>query len=193
MNRICVFCGSSAGETARYLDAASATGALLAEKEVVLVYGGSRIGLMGRLADSALESGGEVVGVIPRALVAREVAHDGLSELHVVESMHERKALMVDLADGFLALPGGLGTLEEFFEVVTWSQLGLHRKPCGLLDVAGYYEPLIRFLDRAVTQGFVAAAHRRMIQFDDDPEALLHRLAEYEAPELPRWIDAEET
>lgn len=193
VNRVCVFCGSSAGETARYVDAASATGSLLARKGLTLVYGGSRVGLMGRLADSALDSGGDVVGVIPRALTRREVAHEGLTELHVVGSMHERKALMADLADGFLALPGGLGTLEEFFEVLTWSQLGLHRKPCGLLDVGGYFEALIRFLDHAVTQGFLAETHRRMILVHTEPEGLLRRLASYEPPELPRWIEAEET
>lgn len=193
MKRLCVFCGSSAGETSRYLEAASATGSLLARRGITLVYGGSRVGLMGRLADAALESGGEVVGVIPRPLTAREVAHDGLTRLHVVDSMHERKALMSDLADGFLALPGGLGTLEEFFEVLTWSQLGLHRKPCGLLDVAGYYEPLIGFLDRAVTHGFLAETHRRMIQVARDPDELLRRLAEYEPPEVPRWIGADQT
>lgn len=193
MNRLCVFCGSSAGETSRYVEAAGLTGALLAERGLTLVYGGSRVGLMGRLADAALDAGGEVVGVIPRALTAREVAHEGLTELHVVDSMHERKALMAELADGFLALPGGLGTLEEFFEVLTWSQLGLHRKPCGLLDVGGYFEALVRFLDHAVTQGFLAETHRRMIQVDSEPEALLRRLDSYEPPRLPRWIEAEET
>lgn len=193
MNRLCVFCGSSAGETSRYVDAAGKVGALLAERGVTVVYGGSRVGLMGRLADAALAEGGEVIGVMPRPLLRREVGHEGLTELRIVDSMHERKALMAELSDGFLALPGGLGTLEEFFEVLTWSQLGMHRKPCGLLDVADYYRPLVRFLDDAVTQGFLAASHRAMILVGDDPDALLRRMRGYEPPELPRWIDRDET
>lgn len=193
MNRLCVFCGSSAGETARYVEAAAEVGALLADRGVTVVYGGSRVGLMGRLADAALEGGAEVVGVIPRPLLHREVGHEGLTELRIVESMHERKSLMAELSDGFLALPGGLGTLEEFFEVLTWGQLGMHRKPCGLLDVGDYYRPLVRFLDHAVTEGFLAASHRAMILVDHDPGELLHRMGAYEAPELPRWIDMDET
>lgn len=193
MNGLCVFCGSSAGETSRYLDAATGMGRLLAEREVRLVYGGSRMGLMGRLADAALEAGGTVVGIIPRALVHREVAHEELTELRVVESMHERKALMAELADGFVALPGGLGTLEGFFEVLTWSQLGLHRKPCGLLDVDGYFRPLVRFLDRAVEQGFLAESHRRMIQVHAEAAGLLEGLESYEPPTVPRWLEPGET
>lgn len=193
MKRLCVFCGSSAGETARYVEAAAGVGALLADRGVTVVYGGSRVGLMGRLADAALEGGADVVGVIPRPLLHREVGHEGLTELRIVESMHERKSLMAELSDGFLALPGGLGTLEEFFEVLTWGQLGMHRKPCGLLDVGDYYRPLVRFLDHAVTQGFLAASHRGMVLVGDDPEELLDRMAAYEAPELPRWIDLDET
>lgn len=193
MNRLCVFCGSSAGETSRYVEATGQVGTLLAEQGVTVVYGGSRMGLMGRLADATLASGGEVVGVMPRPLMDREVGHDGLTELRVVDSMHERKALMAELSDGFVALPGGLGTLEEFFEVLTWSQLGMHRKPCGLLDVGEYYRLLARFLDHAVTQGFLAASHRAMVLVDDDPEALLRRMRTYEPPELPRWIDRDET
>lgn len=193
MNRLCVFCGSSAGETSRYVDAAGMVGALLAERGVTVVYGGSRVGLMGRLADAALGEGGDVIGVMPRPLLRREVGHEGLTELRIVDSMHERKALMAELSDGFLALPGGLGTLEEFFEVLTWSQLGMHRKPCGLLDVADYYRPLVRFLDGAVTQGFLAASHRAMVLVGDDPDTLLRRMRGYEPPELPRWIDRDET
>lgn len=193
MQRICVFCGSSAGEDAKYLDAATALGQLLVREELGLVYGGSRVGLMGRLANTVLDAGGEVTGFIPRALVNREVAHTGLTDLHLVESMHERKAFMVEASDGFIALPGGLGTLEEFCEVVTWSQLGLHRKPCGLLDVKGFFQPLIRFLDHSVKEGFLAPAHRRMVLLDKDPEVLLRRLRDYEAPAVPRWIEAEET
>jgi uncharacterized protein (TIGR00730 family) len=148
---------------------------------------------MGRLADSVLEHGGEVIGVIPRALVNREVAHGGLTELRIVGSMHERKAVMAELSDAFIALPGGLGTLEELFEVVTWSQLGLHQKPSGVLDVRGYYQPLIAFLDHAVNEGFLATQHRRMIMLEEDPDALVARLREYEAPVVPRWIAAGET
>lgn len=192
MKRLCVFCGSSAGETSRYLQAATRTGALLAGRGIEVVYGGSRIGLMGRLADATLEAGGCVIGVIPRALTNREVAHEELTELRVVDSMHERKAVMADLSDGFIALPGGLGTLEELFEVLTWSQLGLHRKPCGLLDVNGYFRRLISFLDHAVTEGFLADSHRRMIQVDENPEGLLERLQTYDPPALPRWIDEKE-
>lgn len=190
MKWICVFCGSSSGESPVYLEAATRLGALLAREGLGLVYGGSKVGLMGRLADVALEEGAPVIGVIPHALVNREVAHGGLTELRVVSSMHERKAVMEDLADAFITLPGGLGTLEEFFEVVTWSQLGLHRKPSGLLDVQGYYQPLIRFLDHAVSEGFLSSSHRRMILVEEDPERLLGSLKDYEPPTVPKWITA---
>ena len=193
MKRICVFCGSSSGESPVYLESASRLGEILAREGLGLVYGGSRVGLMGRLADTVLEHGGEVIGVIPRALVNREVAHGGLTELRIVGSMHERKAVMAELSDAFIALPGGLGTLEELFEVVTWSQLGLHQKPSGVLDVRGYYQPLIAFLDHAVNEGFLATQHRRMIMLEEDPDALVARLREYEAPVVPRWIAAGET
>ncbi len=190
MKWICVFCGSSSGESPVYLEAATRLGSLLAREGLGLVYGGSKVGLMGRLADVALEEGAPVIGVIPHALVNREVAHGGLTELRVVSSMHERKAVMEDLADAFITLPGGLGTLEEFFEVVTWSQLGLHRKPSGLLDVQGYYQPLIRFLDHAVGEGFLAPSHRRMILVEEDPERLLGSLRDYQPPMVPKWITA---
>lgn len=193
MNRICVFCGSSAGEHPRYLEAASGFGALLAREGIGLVYGGSRVGVMGRLADSALKAGGTVIGVIPRALVDREVAHQGLTELRVVASMHERKDAMAGLADAFVALPGGLGTMEEFFEVLTWSQLGQHRKPCGVLDVGGYFQPLASLLDHMVREGFLSRSHRRMVLDDEEPAALLEKLRTYEAPAVPRWIGAGET
>lgn len=193
MKRVCVFCGSSSGESSVYLDAATRLGELLAAEGYELVYGGSKVGLMGRLADAALAKGGRVVGVIPHALVNREVAHGGLTELRVVASMHERKAVMAELADAFVTLPGGLGTLEEFFEVVTWGQLGLHRKPSGLLDVEGYFQPLIRFLDHAVSEGFLSVPHRRMILVEQDPAALLARLLGYEPPTVPRWISVGET
>lgn len=193
MRRVCVFCGSSAGEHPRYLEAASEMGTLLAHRDIGLVYGGSRVGVMGRLADSVIGADGTVVGVIPRALVDREVAHHGLTELRIVASMHERKAAMAELADAFVALPGGLGTLEEFLEVLTWSQLGLHRKPCGVLDVGGYFEPLVALLDHMVREGFLARSHRAMVQVEPTPEALLERLRGYEPPTVPRWIEADET
>lgn len=193
MNRICVFCGSSAGDQSGYLEAATATGQLLAREDIGLVYGGSRVGVMGRLADSALEAGGTVIGVIPRPLVDREVAHQGLTELHVVASMHERKAAMAELSDAFVALPGGLGTLEEFCEVLTWAQLGLHRKPCGVLDVDGYFQPLVDLLDHMVREGFLARNHRAMVRVERTPEALLETLRAYRPPHLPRWIDVDET
>lgn len=177
MRRLCVFCGSSVGARAEYLAAAQTLGRTLAERGVRLVYGGARVGLMGAVADAALASGGEVVGVIPRALEEREIAHTGLSELRVVGSMHERKAVMSDLSDGFVVLPGGLGTLEELFEVWTWAELGVHDKPCGVLDVAGYYAPLIAFLDHGVREGFVRPAQRARLVVDDDPARLLDRLA----------------
>lgn len=193
IRRISVFCGSSAGEDPKYLDAATAIGTILAREEIGLVYGGSRVGLMGRLANTVLDAGGEVTGFIPRALVNREVAHTGLTDLHVVDSMHERKAFMAEASDAFIAMPGGLGTLEEFCEVLTWSQLGLHRKPCALLDVKEFFQPLIRFLDHAVKEGFLAPTHRSMVIVESDPEAILRRLREYRAPSVPRWIEAAET
>src|SRR5512140_2299313 len=163
MKRICVFCGSSVGRNPRYVEAARRVGVALARRGIGLVYGGASVGLMGAVADAALEAGGEVVGVIPKALQLRELAHARLTTLHVVASMHERKAKMAELADGFVALPGGMGTLEEFAEILTWAQLGLHAKPSGLLDVGGYYAPLIQFFDRAVVEGFVRPEHRRMV------------------------------
>jgi len=188
MRRVCVFCGSSHGASPVYAEAARDLGRRLARRGLGLVYGGGNVGLMGEVADAALAAGGEVIGVIPYALEAREVAHSGLTELHVVDSMHERKALMADLSDGFLALPGGIGTLEEFFEVWTWGQLGLHAKPCGLLDVAGYYAPLLAFLDRTVEEGFLRPAHREVVLVDTDPEALLDRMAAFTPPRVEKWM-----
>lgn len=193
LRRICVFCGSSAGEDPRYLEAAAEMGRSLAEEGLALVYGGSRIGIMGRIADTVLEEGGRVTGIIPEALVEREVAHRDLTDLRVVASMHERKALMAGLADAFVALPGGLGTLEEFCEVLTWGQLGLHGKPCGILDVRSYYQPLVRFLDHMLKEGFLGPNHRRMVLVEEDPGELLSRLRNYEPPPVPRWIDEEQT
>jgi uncharacterized protein (TIGR00730 family) len=185
---LCVFCGSSPGARPEYLAAAHALGRLLAERGIGVVYGGASVGLMGAVADAALAAGGHVTGVIPRVLEAREIAHPGLSDLRVVASMHERKALMSDLSDGFVALPGGLGTLEELFEVWTWAQLGMHAKPCAVLDVAGYYAPLLAFLDHGVRERFVRAPHRAMLLVDDEPARLLDRLAAYEPPTVRQWI-----
>ena len=182
MKRICVFCGSSPGVKPEYVEAARLLGQTLAERKVVLVYGGSRVGLMGQVAKACLEAGGEVIGVIPRQLVAMEVAYKELAQLVVVESMHERKARMAELADGFIALPGGLGTFEEFLEVLTWAQLGMHRKPCGVLNTCGYYDKLLSFVDQAVEQQFVEKVHREMIQVDESPAGLLGKFDAYQAP-----------
>lgn len=190
MKRICVFCGSSPGRNRGYRDAAGALGRLLAREGIGLVYGGSSIGLMTAAADAALAAGGEVTGVIPRSLEAKEIAHPGLSALHVVETMHERKALMAELSDGFVALPGGMGTFDEFFEVVTWAQLGIHAKPCGLLNVAGYYDRLTAFLDHAVAEGFVKVELRDMLVVEERPEAMLERFRAYRSPVVEKWLDA---
>ncbi len=161
---------------------------MLAEAEIRLVYGGGHVGLMGAVANAALDAGGEVTGVMPRALVDREIAHTGLTRLHVVGSMHERKALMSELSDGFVALPGGTGTLEEFFEVLTWAQLGEHGKPCGLLNVAGYYDPLLAVLDHMVDRKFLSDVHRAMVLVETDPAAMLERFEAYRPPKTAKWI-----
>jgi uncharacterized protein (TIGR00730 family) len=188
MKRLCVFCGSSAGDAPAYAAAARALGTALARREIGLVYGGASVGLMGAVADAALDEGGDVIGVIPEALVKKEVAHGGLVDLRIVGSMHERKALMAELSDGFIALPGGLGTLEELFEVWTWAQLGYHAKPCALLNVAGFYDPLIAFLDGVVAHRFLKPAHRDMLLVAEDSDALLDRLASYRPPDVGKWI-----
>ncbi len=190
MKRICVFCGSSPGARPEYLDAAKQLAGALARKNIGLIYGGARVGLMGEIARSVLERGGEVVGVIPRALMEREVAFTGLSDLRVVDSMHERKAMMAELADGFIALPGGLGTIEEFFEILTWAQLGIHRKPCGLLNINKYFSTLMDFLNHTVTERFVEREHREMILLDEDPEQLLLRFETYQPPltDKAQWV-----
>jgi hypothetical protein len=193
MRRVCIFCGSSNGARDVYVEAARAMGAALARRRIGLVFGGGRIGLMGVVADAVLAAGGEVIGVIPEALVAKELAHNGLSDLRVVGSMHERKALMAELADAFVALPGGYGTFEEFCEVVTWAQLGFHRKPCGLLNVVGFYEPLLAFFDHAVAEGFVRPGHRALVLEERDPEHLLDLMARYQPPALEKWIERDET
>lgn len=189
MRRLCVFSGSSPGGHPDYAHAAEELGRALAGQRIGLVYGGAAVGLMGAIADAALEAGGEVVGVIPQALVDREIAHTGLSELHVVGSMHERKAKMADLSDGFVALPGGMGTLEELFEVYTWTQLGLHSKPLGLLDVRGYYAQLAAFLDHAVAERFVTAEHREMLVVEQRAEALIEAFRRWRPPVRTKWID----
>jgi uncharacterized protein (TIGR00730 family) len=179
LRRVCVFCGSKHGVRPEYAEAAGAMGETLAAGGIGLVYGGGRVGLMGVVADAVLEAGGEAIGVIPDHMSDREIAHFGLTELRIVGSMHERKALMYELSDGFAALPGGLGTLEELFEITTWSQLGLHAKPTGLLDVGGFYTPLVGFLDQLVTEGFVSERHRRLLRVATDPVTLLARLAAF--------------
>jgi uncharacterized protein (TIGR00730 family) len=190
---LCVFCGSSVGSKPAFIGAAIALGKVLAEQKIRLVYGGGRVGLMGAIADSALQAGGEVIGVIPEHLVAREVAHQGLSDLRIVSSMHERKALMAELSDGFVAMPGGLGTLEEFFEVWTWGQLGLHRKPYALLNVNGFYDPLVQFIDQLVEQKFVKPEHRKMLIVESDAAMLPVRLAGHPTPTVDKWIDRQTT
>ena len=193
MTRVCIFCGSYSGVRAEYAAAARAMAAALVRSGFELVYGGGRVGLMGIVADEVLRLGGSAVGVIPRALREREVGHDGLTELHVVETMHERKAMMADLADAFVALPGGLGTIEEIFEIWTWAQLGMHQKPCGFLDVAGYYAPLAAFLDHATHEGFIRPPLRGAAIFESDPDALLRRFAAYTPPAVEKWIDRART
>ncbi|MBU1879968.1 MAG: TIGR00730 family Rossman fold protein [Chloroflexi bacterium] len=187
MKRVCVFCGSNLGAKPEYVQAARYLGNVLATRHITLVYGGAGVGTMRALANSVLEAGGQVIGVIPQAL-ADKVAHPGLSDLRIVSSMHERKALMAELADGFITLPGGLGTWEEFFEILTWAQLGMHHKPCGLLDVCQYYQPLVDFLDHAVSQGFLKAEHRSMVLIDDSPERLLAQFAAYHPPTVDKWL-----
>ncbi len=192
MRRLCVFCGSNSGSEPAYIDAAGALGRTLAEAGVGVVYGGASVGLMGAVADAALAAGGEVIGVIPRALVDKEIAHRGLADLRVVASMHERKALMAELSDGFVALPGGVGTLEELFEVWTWAQLGHHAKPCAVINTAGFYDRLIAFLDDVAGQGFMKQVHRAMLIVAEEPAALLGLMRSYEAPVQSKWITSAE-
>lgn len=190
MRRVCVFCGSRGGARAAYMEAARDLGYAMVDRGYGLVYGGASVGLMGTIADAVLERGGEVIGVIPQALVDRELAHPNLSELHVVETMHERKALMAARSDAFIAMPGGFGTFEEFFEVVTWGQIGIHRKPTGLLDVAGYFDALVAMVERGVEEGFIPETHRELLCVDPDPRGLLERLEGYRVPDLGRkWAD----
>jgi hypothetical protein len=192
MQRICVFCGSSPGFDPRFMAAAAAFGEALAARSIGLVYGGASVGLMGAVADAVMANSGDVIGVIPQALVDKEVAHHGLKDLRVVGSMHERKALMASLSDGFVALPGGIGTVEELFEVWTWAQLGDIAKPCALYNVAGFYDGLTAFLDSVVDKGFMKQLHRDMLIVADQPEPLLDRMAAYTAPAQTKWIKATE-
>lgn len=185
---MCVFCGSSAGNIPEYIEKAVELGHLLAEQNITLVYGGGHVGLMGIIADAVLDRGGKVIGVIPEALERLELAHQGLTELHVVESMHQRKALMAEFADAFIAMPGGIGTFEEFFEVLTWTQLGIHNKPSGLLNVAGYYDPAVAQLDLAVANGFLKQEHRDLVLSDDDPATLLRKIEEWRFSYTGKWI-----
>jgi uncharacterized protein (TIGR00730 family) len=190
---ICVFCGSSTGNEPTYAEAARSLGAALASQKIRLVYGGGSVGLMGILADAVLEHGGSVVGVIPQALWDREVGHRALTELHIVANMHERKAMMADLSDGFVALPGGIGTMEELFEAWTWAQLGVHEKPCALLNVSGYFDALLTFIDHMVAQGLLRHEHREMLIVADNPGALLSRIESYNPPIVAKWLDANRT
>lgn len=193
INSICVYCGSSPGRLDAYASAAFSLAESLASRNIKLVYGGASIGIMGMLADRILKLGGHVIGVIPKALAHKEVAHHHLTELHVTKSMHERKMLMAELSDGFIALPGGIGTMEELFEIWTWAQLGLHNKPCGLLNVEGYYDSLIEFLDYVLAEQFVKQHHHAMLIVEKNPDVLLERYINYQPPVVKHWLGKEET
>jgi uncharacterized protein (TIGR00730 family) len=193
LQSVCVFCGSSQGLDPAYTEAARSLGRTLAEANIRLVFGGGHVGLMGAVSNAALEAGGEVIGVIPRSLVDRELAHAGLTDLRIVGSMHERKAMMSDLSEGFITLPGGTGTLAEFFEVLTWAQLGEHEKPCGLLNVAGYYDPLLAVFDHMIDKGFLSESNRALVLVESEPERLLWGIERYQPPKTAKWIDRSET
>lgn len=188
LKSICVFCGSSIGRNPAYRDAAVRLGQILAQNKIRLIYGGASVGIMGAVADATMAAGGEVVGVIPGNLFKKEVAHAGLTKLHTVGSMHERKAMMEQLSDGFIALPGGWGTFEEFFEILTWAQLGLHRKPIGLLNIEGYYESLLQLVDHGIKEEFIQPDYRRLLLSDSDPARLLEQFRNYEPLALPKWV-----
>jgi uncharacterized protein (TIGR00730 family) len=193
LQSVCVFCGSSQGLDPAYTEAVRSLGRTLAEANIRLVFGGGHVGLMGVVSNAAIEAGGEAIGVIPKFLVERELAHTGLTDLRIVGSMHERKAMMSDLSEGFITLPGGTGTLEEFFEILTWAQLGEHEKPCGLLNVAGYYDPLLTVFDQMVNRGFLSEPNRDLVLVESEPERLLQRLESYQPPKTAKWIDRSET
>lgn len=193
MQRICVFCGSYSGSRAEYAEAARDLADALVKENITLVYGGGRVGLMGIVADEVLSRGGQAIGVIPRPLLRRELGHPNLTTMRVVDTMHERKAMMAELSDGFIALPGGLGTLEEIFEIWTWAQLGMHHKPVGFLNVAAYFDSLFAFLDHAAHESFIRPELRRVAIVDSDPAALLRRFSEYVPPNVEQWIEREQT
>lgn len=193
MKRVCVFCGSNKGARPVYEEIARAMGLALVRRGLGLVYGGGNVGLMGIIADTVREAGGEVIGVIPESLAAKELAHKDLSDLIVVSSMHERKAKMADYADAFVAMPGGYGTFEEFCEIITWAQLGFHKKPCGLLNVENYYAPLLSLFDHAVAEGFIRQEHRPLVLESNSPEELLDMLESYKPPAFEKWIDRTQT
>ncbi|MBI1282459.1 MAG: TIGR00730 family Rossman fold protein [Anaerolineaceae bacterium] len=192
MKQVCIFCGSYTGTQPMYAAAAHAMGMGLAQRGLGLVYGGGRVGLMGAVADGTLVGGGKVTGIIPQSLVDRELAHVGLSELHVVASMHQRKALMAEIADAFVAMPGGFGTLDELFEIITWAQLGFHNKPIALLNIGGYFDPLRTFIDHMVTEGFVKPEHRDAVLVKNEVDDLLDTLLTYQPPQLEKWIKKRE-
>lgn len=192
MKKICVYCGSSSGRASAYLESSRKLGKELVKRNIGLVYGGASVGLMGEIANTVLDGGGEVIGVIPQSLVDKEVSHDGLTELRVVDSMHERKAILAEISDGFIALPGGLGTLEELFEVLTWSQLGFHKKPCALLNVDHYYAGIFNFLNHAVEEQFIKSIHRDMLLIEEDPSKLLEAMNQYNPPAVDKWIGRNE-
>ncbi len=192
MKYICVYCGSSPGRSPEYIDCATALAKELVKRDIGLVYGGASVGIMGEIANTVLDGGGEVIGVIPQSLVDKEVSHSGLTELKVVNTMHERKAIMAEISDGFIALPGGLGTIEELFEVLTWSQLGFHKKPCALLNTKQYYDSLSLFLDHAVEEEFIKPIHREMLLVEDDPAKLLDAMEGYNPPVVDKWIGRNE-
>ncbi len=190
MKQVCIFCGSYPGTQPFYMAAAHAMGLGLAKRNLGLVYGGGRVGLMGAVADGTLARGGKVTGVIPQSLVDRELAHTGLSELRVVTSMHQRKAMMAEIADAFIALPGGFGTLDELFEIITWAQLGFHHKPIALLNISGYFDPLTQFIEHMATEGFIKPVHRKAVLVKDDVDTLLDTIVAYQPPQLEKWIDS---
>ncbi len=192
MRRLCVFCGSASGTRPEYLAAAQELGETMAKEDIQLVYGGGRVGLMGAVADSVLKHGGTVIGIMPERLAAKEIAHHGLTELHIVKSMHERKATMAEMSDGFIAMPGGFGTIEEFCEVLTWSQLGFQKKACGLLNVIGFYDSLIKLFDEMTEQQFVAPVHRELVLVSDNPKEMIQHVVNYTHTAPDKWLQRTE-
>lgn len=193
MKRICVFCGSNGGNDPVYLNTAAEVGEFLAANSIELVFGGGRVGLMGRIADAVMANGGTAIGVIPESLAIKEVAHEGLTDLHLVDSMHERKAMMAELSDGFIAMPGGFGTFEEFCEIVTWAQLGIHQKPCALLNVNGFYDHLIALFDHSARQSFIRDEHRDLVLVETEIGRLFESMKNYQPPVIEKWIDTTST